>query len=99
MLRALVRQRFERLENAVRAGSDANRREIAPENHPVAVDDEEGAFANALVLAIGPVAARDRAFGMEVGEQRKVQVPVLGESLVRPDAVDRNSHELCAELA
>src|SRR4029453_9409072 len=84
ILLALVRQRFERLEDAVRAGSDADRREIAPENHSVSRDDEQSAVAHALVLAISPVAARDGAFWMEVGEQGKVQVTVLGESLVRP---------------
>ena len=76
-----VRQPFEGVEDAVGAGIDADRREIAPEDHAFAIDDEQRAFRHAFAFAVGAVAPRHRALGLEIGEQREVQPAVLGVRL------------------
>jgi hypothetical protein len=43
---------FQRFEDTVGAGIDGNRRAIAPKDPAVAIDDEQGAFANTIAIAI-----------------------------------------------
>src|SRR4051794_8946492 len=41
---------LQRVENTVGAGVDGDRRDTAPEDHPILVQDEQGAFADALAV-------------------------------------------------
>src|SRR2546427_11287816 len=65
-------ERFERIQDAVGAGVDADRRQVTPTNDLRFVEDEQGAAVDALVLHVAAVRARDRALGLEVGEQREL---------------------------
>src|SRR5437016_5907413 len=93
-----VGQSFQCVENAVRARIDRNGGEIAPENHPIPVEHEQGALAHPLAIPIGPVLLCHRAFGLEIGQQREMQVARLCECLMAPCAINRNPQQLGAML-
>src|SRR4029077_9749836 len=84
------------MEDSVGPGVDPDRRDVAPAHDAFAVDHEQGALAGAVLLAVDAVGPRDRALGLEVGEQREVEGPVLRKRKGRPDAVDRDSQQLRA---
>jgi hypothetical protein len=90
----LLRKVRERVQNAVGAWIDGDRRAVAPEDHPLAVEDEKRSLAHALALAIGAIRFRDLAFRMEVGKQREVDVAVFRKGLVAPSRIDRDADEL-----
>jgi hypothetical protein len=92
----LTRELLEGVGDAVGPGVDPDRRDVAPAHDAVAVDHEQGALAGAVLLAVDAVGLRDLALGLEVGEQREVEVAVLREREVRPDAVDRDPQQLRA---
>src|SRR5438093_9929596 len=83
----------QRLEDAVGAGVDGDRRAVAPEDGAVLVDHEQGALGDAVVRPIRPVALGDRALGMEVSQQGNMEVAVLRERGVAPHAVDRDPQQ------
>ena len=89
-----VRQRLERVEDAVGAGIHADRREVAPADDAVAVDHEQRALGEAVLLAIHAVAPRHVALGLEVGEQRKLELAASRERAMAPRAVDRDAEQL-----
>jgi hypothetical protein len=45
-------------------------------------------------VAVRVVGTRDRALGLEVGQQREAKMPGLGIGAVAPDAVYRDAHQL-----
>jgi hypothetical protein len=45
----------------------------------VSVEDEQRAFADALARSIGAVFFGVLALGLEIGERRKMQVPMAGK--------------------
>src|SRR5689334_8346644 len=86
-------QSLERIENAFGARVDGDRRAIAPEDHAVAVEHEQRALGDALLLAVSTVGARHGALRLEIRKQRKVKPPILRESLMTPGPVDEDSEQ------
>src|SRR4029079_10529305 len=89
---------LERVEDAVGTRIDRDRRAIAPGDHAVAVDDEEGALGNTFLVAVGAIALRYLALGMEICKQREMQAAGPGEGLMAPGAVHRDAEQLRAVL-
>src|SRR3954464_5709452 len=87
-------QTFQRAKNSISAGIDAQRRDVRPANDPIAIDDEQGALADAILLAIDAIIAGHLSLGLKIGQERKVQLSIAGISGVAPDAIDGNSDEL-----
>src|SRR5678816_1078343 len=58
-------------------------------NNPFGIDNEESAFGRSILVVVNAVSTRHRAFGLEVGQKRKVQVVVPGKDSVTPRAVHR----------
>lgn len=79
---------FQRIKDAIRAWVDCNRGEVAPENHAVAIDNEQGAIADAFSIAVGAVSSCYGAFGLEVGDQLEMQPAIPRESLMAPRPID-----------
>src|SRR5208282_3156852 len=94
-----MRSKFlQRRENPVRAWVDAVRREEAPANLPLAVDDEERPRRLADGGLIGSVGPGDGALGLEVGKKGEVQLAVLCKREMAPDAVYGYPQDLGVEL-
>src|SRR5262249_26252552 len=83
--------------DSVSAGIHTDRRDVAPADDPVAVDHEECSLARAVPVAIDTVEPRDLALRLEVGQERKPEMPVLREGEVTPDPVDGDTDELRVE--
>src|ERR1700687_2759804 len=97
--RLLFLHGLQRGQDAIGPGIDADRRQIAPANDPVAVNHVErpGAFANFVL--VGAVGVRYRAFWLEIRQQRKVQVAVAGKCQVPPPPVSGDPNDLSLEAA
>ena len=65
--------------DAIGAGVDADRGEIAPADDALCVDDKQRALGNPVVLAVDAVGPRDGPLGLEVRQQGELQLPVAGE--------------------
>ncbi len=66
--RALLRQRLQRLQNAVRAGVHPDRRQIAPVDQSVLVDHEQRPLRGALARAVRTVGSGHLTLRFEVGQ-------------------------------
>src|ERR1700704_4681722 len=91
----LICEFFEGVENSVGAGIDRDRRAIAPRNDPLSIEHKQRAFADPFIGTIGAVFPRHFALGFKIGEQRKVQAAVASKGGMAPDAVDRDTQQLC----
>ena len=91
-------QLLQRAEDAVGAGVHPDRGDVAPPDHTVRVDNEERPLARPGDVAVDAVGACDVALRLEIGEQREVQVAILGEGQVAPGAVHRDRDEFGSEL-
>jgi hypothetical protein len=89
---------LQRIENAVGARIDGDRREVAPEDDALPVDDEQGTLANSFSFPISSIGACDLSLRVEVREQREVQMTVLGECLMTTSTIDRDAQELGSRL-
>src|SRR5260370_34362893 len=87
-------ERVECLEDAVGTGIDAARRDVAPRDHAVAIDDEQRARGRACGLVVCTVAPRDLTLRLEVREQREVQLVIPRVGDVAPRVVDGDAQEL-----
>ena len=76
----------------------ADWKNITPVNDPIAIDDEEGAFARAIRFIVNPIGARDRALGFEVCKKGKMQLILFRESRVTPRSIDRYAQEARPKL-
>src|SRR5579864_5823509 len=94
----LFRESFESSKYSVRAGIYGDGRAVAPGDNSVFIDDEESAFANAFGVAIRAVGFGGSALGLKIGEKRKLQVAVVGESFVGPHTVDRDAEKFGVEF-
>src|SRR5271165_1222754 len=92
-LRGLLRQAFKRRENAVSTWVHPERGNEAPVHRALGRDDEERPFANAIFRAVDAIGACDLALRLEVGEERKVKIPVLGVGGMAPGAIDGDASE------
>src|ERR1700676_1155427 len=99
MTACLIWEFFESIENSIGARIDRDRGAIAPRNRAMSVENEQGAFGDALAAAIGAVFPCDLALGFEIGQQRKMQVTVPGKGRVAPRPVHRDAQQLCVVLA
>src|SRR6516225_10846248 len=81
-------QFVEGVENAIGAGIHRDWGKIAPGDGAVFVDEEESALAVAVFLPISAIRFGDGAFRFEIGEQREVDVAILGKGFVAPDTID-----------
>ena len=63
--------RFENRQDAVNTGVDADQGRVTPADGPLRVGDEQGTFADAVLLEIRSVGACDAALGFKVREDRK----------------------------
>src|SRR5215218_10741202 len=88
---------LERVEDAVGARVHVRGRDVAPVDRAVTVDHEEGPLARPLARVVDAVRARYLTLGLEVCEEREVQVSGVGERAVTPRPVDGDSHDLRAE--
>src|SRR5207245_7496386 len=99
-LRGLLRlQRFKGSQYPIRTRVDPYRRDIAPANHPLGIKHKQGSFTRPIVSTIYPIHFGDCPLGLEVCEQGKVQLPVLGKSGVTPDPIDGDADQLGMEVA
>jgi hypothetical protein len=64
------------LQDAVGAGVDRQRRQIAPGDDTVLVDDKKRTLAKSIAFSIGAIELGDGALRLEVGKQREFQLPV-----------------------
>src|SRR5258708_25851693 len=92
--RRLLRQGFQSIEDPVRSGIDADWRDVAPAHDPLVVQDEQRALRGAVGTAVDSIAARDRPFGLEIRQQRELQLAVADEGEVTPDAIHRDAQQL-----
>src|SRR5262245_44309495 len=93
MLTSVVWHFLQCVENPIGAGIDGNRRTVAPEDHSVAVDDEQRPFANTLAFAIRAVGLCGGTLWVKIGQQREVQAPRSGVGFMTPDAIDRDAQQ------
>src|SRR2546430_16262816 len=92
----LAGDRIQGAQNAIRPGIDADRRDVAPADDPVAVDDEQRPLRKPVAVTVHTVAARHRTLRLEVREQGKMQLPVARECGMAPDAIYGDAEELGA---
>jgi len=67
-------------------------------NYALSVDDEQGSFTGSVLLTIYSIKARDCSFDLEVSEERKVQLAILAESSVAPNAVHRDAEKFSIQF-
>src|SRR5262245_19752537 len=67
-------------------------------NNTFGVDHEQRPFTGAIVRAIDAIKARHFSFGLEIGQERKMQLAIAGELIMTPDSVNRNAYDLRAKL-
>jgi hypothetical protein len=91
-------QVLESAEDPVGAWVHAHGRDVAPLHDAVRIDHIQGPLARTVFVAVGVIRPGDVALGLEVGKQREMQVPILGEGEMTPDPVHRDAHELRIEL-
>src|ERR1700731_995987 len=94
----LFRERFECLEDSVGAGIHPDRRQVAPCNRPLRIDYKQRSLTDSLVIAIRAVLACDRTLGLEIRQQRKVQLAILRERIMAPGAIDRDTYDRSLEF-
>ena len=82
-------ERIERAKNAIGAWINAEGRDVAPTNDAGGVNHKESSLARAFALAINAIEPRRVALGLEIGEQGKVQLPVMRKRDMAPRAVYR----------
>src|SRR4051794_17709019 len=68
---------LERLEDAVGARVDADRRGVAPRDRAIVIEDEQRARRGALIVVVGAVAPCNLSLRLEVGQQREPQPAIL----------------------
>src|SRR2546426_8443869 len=85
-------------EDSVSSRIDPVRWEVAPPDDPLRINDEERPRRFAVALGEDPVGPGYRPFGVEVGEEREVQVAILRKRQMTPDSVDGDSQKFCVEL-
>src|ERR1700685_1666591 len=85
------RERFQCVEDSVGARIDAERGQVAPANHPLRIDHEERALGYAVAVAIGAILPRDAALGLEIRQQREMQLAIARERRMAPGAIDRDT--------
>src|ERR1700722_1585093 len=88
---SLFRQSFQCVQDTVGAGIDRDWRAIAPEDHALAIDNEQRTFADALRFPVRAILLSRRTFRMEIGQEREVQSAILGKGLVTPGPINRNA--------
>src|SRR5947208_291304 len=93
---ALRTSRFGGLRGVLRVRMAFAPRDVAPADDPLAVDDEQRSLAEPVAVAVRSVAARHRPLRLEVREQGKVQLALVGERPVAPGAIHRDAEELGA---
>src|SRR6266446_2378363 len=93
---SLARQGFEGAQDAIRTGIHVDRRDVAPADDPVTVDDEQRSLAEPVAVAVHAVTPRHRPFGLEVREQGEMQFALAGERSVAPGAIHRDAEQLGA---
>jgi hypothetical protein len=69
-------------EECRRRRDDADRRQIAPIDGALRIEDEQRPFAEAVSRAVGMVGPELLALGLEGREQREADVPVFGDDLL-----------------
>src|SRR5829696_6437339 len=80
-------------EDPVGARIETHGRDVAPAHDAVGVDDVQRPFARAVARPVDPILPSHLTLRLEVGEQREVQVAMLGEGEVAPDAIHRDAEE------
>src|SRR6266850_7202334 len=90
----LGRKLFERRQDSVCAGIDADGRNVAPSDYAIGINNEERALRKTVLGAIDPVGAGDGSLGLEVGQKRKMQLAVRGECQVAPGPIHRDPQQL-----
>src|SRR5205807_4543286 len=93
--------RFEFLEcgkDSVSPRVDTIRGEVAPSDDSLRIDHEERPRRFAVAFGEDAVCPGDGPFGVEIGEERKVQVAILRKRQMTPDSVDGDSEEFGFEF-
>ena len=80
-------------------GLTATGDKVAPENDALPVDHEQRTIAYAFTWAVSAVTLGDIPLRLKFGQQREMQMPVPGERLMTPSAVDRDPEQLGFMLA
>lgn len=83
----LLREIFERVENAIGARVDCYGGEITPRNKSVLIYNKQSAFTDPFAGSVGSVLSGDSPLRLKIGEQWKVQLSVLRKRLVAPSPI------------
>src|SRR6266851_3383302 len=75
---ATARSILERSKNPIRTRVNSARRDVAPAHDASTINDKQRALTGAIRLVVHTVSPRYRAFRLEVGQQRKAQLALLG---------------------
>ena len=67
---------------------------VPAENLSVPIDHEQRSFGEAVLLAIDAVLLSDRTLGLEVAQEREVEMARVPEGCVAPDAVYRDADDV-----
>jgi hypothetical protein len=67
-------------------------------NGPIRVDHKQRSLAHPVAVAIYAILACYSSLGLEVRQERKVELPIPGESRMAPCAVHRDADELSAQI-
>src|SRR4051794_12705773 len=88
---------LQRGQDAVGPRIHSDRRQVAPTNDSLAIDDEKRSGALADPGLVGAIQVRYCALRLEICQERKMQIAVVGKGHVAPGAVDGNTQELSVE--
>src|SRR5258707_5782403 len=67
-------------------------------NDALSVDHIQRPFRSAVAWAIRAIKLRHFPFGLEIGEEREMQLAIAGKGGVAPRSINRNAHNLCAQF-
>src|SRR2546427_8808478 len=71
---SLARQGSQGAQDAIRTGIHVDRRDVAPADDPVTVDDEQRSLAEPVAVAVHAVTPRHRPFGLEVRDRKSTRL-------------------------
>src|SRR2546426_12603644 len=93
----VLMQFFKSAEDSFSSGIDPDRREIAPADDAVAIDNKKRALRRPVPRAICTIGRGNSSLGLKIREQRKSELAVVREGQMTPDPIDRDTYQLCVE--
>jgi len=75
-------QRFQCFEDPVRPRVHPDGGQVAPSDDAFAIDHEQGSLSETVLIAIDAVLSRDGTLGLEVTQQREVEMARVPEGCI-----------------